>query len=233
MARISIFKDEPKLGDSNPFANDVVGQFRGGYVNGRTPVSLDEWRVLTEDRNVAGRVAELLGGEPQEIEREGKDPQYEVFTQAAEVPVIIDNAEAVQTEMVLRDREFKVVYKTDGAVIIEGDDLGEPDPGYGLAEAERKDKSKKGLVPGPEVTVYFRLAADPELGIFRFFKTDAWRIDKALNRSSFYDKLDDADGPIKATLARTPQSFVAKNGPRAGQTVSFTDTELTYKGIAV
>lgn len=239
--RISIFDSEPKRDGEggNAFANSVVGRFHGGYVLNRKPKSLDEWRVTSDDPNVVRDIAELFGGEPQQIDGD-KAPVHEVFTKAASVDIIIENADAISSEFVQWGNDGKPVRRSDGETItwsdIDSDEIGEPDPGSHLALPERKEKAKKGLVPAPQTELYFRLADAPELGIFKFVQRAAWSLERDLAVTSFYDKLEAAseDGEeVLAELKRQPESFVAKNGDMAGKTVTFTATKLIYKGINI
>lgn len=231
MTRISLFDDEQRTQPSNPYRDDLVGKLSAGYVNNGRPVSLDEWRFVSDDEVVAQKVADLYGGEVQEIKktRQNGDEviEFEVFTQAKSLGIIIDSAEAVSAEF---------TWWANGELLGRGNGTtmedGTPDPGADMELAERKDKAKKGLVPAPETTVYFRLADDENLGVFRYTKSQAWGFERNLTRNGFYDDLDDAEGPIKAKIARNPVEFVAKNGPRAGKPVNYTETTLEYKGAA-
>lgn len=221
--------------DANPHRDDVVGRLSGGYKDEKgNPVSLDTWRFTSDDPEVIDTIAELLGGEPQQTESERDGETYvtsEVFTDAKSLDIILDDSESVSTEFVQRDRDFKPFARGDGRTIDNGT---KPDPGAHLELAERKEQAKRGLVPAPEVTIYFRLADAPELGVFSFTKYNAWNLIRSIERDSFFDKLDDAvaDGySARAKLSREPVSFKAKSGPRAGKTVSYTDTVLKFKGV--
>lgn len=232
MARSAIYEDiESSRSNDNYHASDVVGRASGGYKDAKgRPVSLEHWRFTSDDPAIIDRVAELLGGEPQQTELDDDKVISEVFTDAAAIDIILDDGESVSCEFVQRNRDFKPIARGDGATINNGT---EPDPGAGLDLAERKLKAKDGLVPSPEVTIYFRLAADPDLGLFSFTKYNAWNLERNLKRDGFYDSLDDAaaDGlQAKARLSREEVSFTAKTGPRAGKAVSYTDTVLKFKG---
>ena len=227
-ARTAIYDDiERSDAPANPFSDDVVGRLHSGYRNRNKLVSLDEWRFTSDDPAVIERVAELYGGDPQEIEvgDEG-DIRHEVFTEATSLDIILDSADNVSSEFVLWGKDGKIAMRGDGITLTDGT----PDPGADLSLPERKDRAKKGLVPSPEVTVYFRLADDPDLGLFKFIKRDAWQLEKELVRDGFYDALDEAENGVKATITRVPVSFVAKTGERAGKTVSYTTTEIKFKG---
>ncbi len=231
MTRISLFDDEQRTTSSNPYRDDVVGKLSAGYVNNGRPVSLDEWRFVSDDAEVAQKAADLFGGDVQEItktKRNGDELiEYEVFTKAKSLDIVIDGPDAVSAEF---------THWANGELIGRGDGVkmedGTADPGYGLDLNERKDKAKKGLVPAPETTVYFRLAADQDLGIFRYVKSQAWGFERNLAREGFYDDLADAEGAVKAVIARNPVEFTAKSGPRAGKVVNYTETTLKITGPA-
>lgn len=85
----------------------------------------------------------------------------------------------------------------------------------------------RGAVPSIELT--FRLASDPELGKFQF-STGSWGLTRDLAAEDVEGRLAAIDGPARATLTLSPESFVPKNGPMKGKTVSFTKSELVIKG---
>jgi hypothetical protein len=223
------------------YADDIVGRFRSGYQvdNGKkkVPVALTEWRVTTGDPEVAEAIASLLNGdEPQEWDASGED-NLEVFTKAAEVEVILENAKALRTAMVLRNREGKIIRSGDGETIrYPEDQAGNPDPQAGQTLAERKQAARDGYGAVPEIDVYFRLAANEDLGLFKFH-SGSWSFASDLAyhdvEGQIEDIVEDNDGArVRATLSLEKVEFVAKNGPRAGQTVSYTKPVLKVKGAA-
>lgn len=220
------------------FSEDLVGRFRSGYQvdNGKrkVPVALTEWRVTTGDPEVAEKVASLLDGdEPQEWDATGED-FLEVFTKATSVDVLLENEKAVRTAMVLRNREGKIVRSGDGEVIrYPEDQAGQPDPQAGQTLAERKQAARDGFGATPEIDVYFRLADDPDLGLFKFH-SGSWSFASDLAyhdvEGRIVDAYEDSDGaPVRASLSLEHVEFIAKNGPRRGQTVSYTKPVLTVK----
>lgn len=213
------------------FVDDVVGRFRAGHTINNRPASLDDWRITTGDPEVAEKVFELFGGQaPQEWESKGED-NLEVFTASAEVDIIIERASALTQRMVLWGRSGKPIYVSDGEHILDeqGHPTDELDPDADLTFAERKAKRETGATP--DVDLYFRLADEPDLGIFKF-KTGSWGFVSDLAYNGIVDKLEAIDGPARASLTLEPVSFVAKNGPRKGQTVSYTKSELVVHGAA-
>lgn len=202
----------------------TTGRMHGGYLDGVTPISLDHWRVTTSALDTATRAAALFGGRPQIVDASDGTRFYEVFTEAASINVIIETPDSIGTVFVLWSHDRTTAMRGDGYTL----DDGSSDPDAELPIAERKERAKKGLGTAPETTVYFRLADDPDLGIFKFIQRNSWNLERNLARDGFYEKLDASDGPVLVELKREPVSFTAKQGPRAGQLVSFTQTELKF-----
>ena len=224
---LKIFGDDPAAQPKprNSFADDVVGRFRSGYQLNDRPAALTEWRVTTGDPEVASAIYDLLGGDaPQEWPAKGED-NLEVFTASKEIDVIIDSPKSVRQRLVLWGRNGKPIYTTDG----ETKDDGTPDPDSHLSLQERKQLGRAGLGPNPDVEVYFRLAAQPDLGVFKF-QTGSWSLVQDFAYNDTEAKLEEVDGKIAATLKLEEVSFTAKNGPRAGQLVQYTKPVLTVKG---
>ena len=92
-------------------------------------------------------------------------------------------------------------------------------------------RAGNGPGPSPQIEVYFRLAQEPDLGIFKY-QTGSWSLASDLVRNETEEALEEIDGPTLATLAIEEVSFVAKNGPRKGQTVTYNKPVLTIKGAA-
>lgn len=193
---INIF-DVDKTPGSQSASNDVVGRFRSGYQINNRPMSLEKWRVTTGDPEVAEAVTAILGGdEPQEWETKGED-KMEVFTKSKTVDIILDGPRAVKSEMVLWGRAG-AIHKCDGAVIHYPDEeKGKPCPNAGLDLKARKDAAQRGTGCGPSITVWFRLADNPDLGRFKF-TSGSWSFAKDIARPE--EAIADADGPVKGSL---------------------------------
>lgn len=208
------------------FADDVVGRVRSGYqIKGR-PQALTEWRFTSDDPEVTDRLGELFGGDTQEWEAKGDD-RFEVFTTTSKLDVVLHGPTALRERMILWSRNGKIIFESDGEVQPDGT----PDPDASLSFAERKQKARDGIGPEPNISLAFRLAEDPDLGIFRF-QTGSWSMASDLARDGVAEALEGIDGPTLATLELEGVSFIAKNGPRAGQTVSYTKPRLKIKGAA-
>lgn len=219
---------QPKPRDK--FADDVVGRFRSGHQLNKRPVALTEWRVTTGDPEVADAIAELLGGDaPQEWDASGED-KIEVFTATKSVPVILDGPKALRQRMVLWGRNNKIISDSDGETL----STGEPDPDRDLSFQERKAKARDGIGAQPQIDVFFRIKGHEDLGIFKF-QTGSWSMAQDLARDDteqeLADYFGDSDGKgVEAVLHLEGVEFTAKNGPRAGQLVSYTKPVLDIKG---
>lgn len=216
------------------YADDVVGRFRSGYVANKRPVALQEWRVTTGDPEVADKIAALLNGdEAQEWDAAGED-NLEIFTKSASVDVILDGPNALRQAMVLYGRKG-IIRVSDGETISYPEDQkGEADPQAGQTLAERKAEAKAGTGAEPRIEVYFRLASDPDLGIFKF-QSGSWSLASDLGYHGIEDQISDLIGDghkVAATLSLEEVSFEAKSGPRAGQTVTYTKPVLKITGAA-
>jgi hypothetical protein len=208
------------------FKDDVVGRFRSGYQINNRPQALTEWRVTTDDISVADAIAEAFGGKPQEWDAKGGD-NIEVFTEEKTVDIIIESPSKLRQRLILWGRSGKPILVSDGETL----DNGEPDPDAGLSLAERKQKARDGVGPEPSIELYFRLADEPDLGIFKF-QSGSWSLATDLARDGIDEALEEIDGPARATLGLEEVSFVAKQGPRAGSTVQYTKPRIKVKGAA-
>lgn len=218
----------PEKKKSSAYSDDLVGRFRSGMAVDDRPVALSQWRVTTGDPEVADAIHEVLGGEaPREWDAKGED-NLETLTDADEVEVILEGSKPLRQAMVFYGRKG-IVYVSDGEEIVYPDDRkGEPDPQAGQTFQERKAASNEGTGADPRVEIFFRLASDPDLGVFKF-QSGSWSLVSDLGYNDTEAEVDAiiADGQkVKATLALEEVSFVAKNGPRAGKTVSFTKPVL-------
>lgn len=236
---LNIFGNDPE-NQPKPrgnFADDIVGRFRSGYQLSGRPAALTEWRVTTGDPDVAKEVHDLLGGDaPQEWEAKGED-NLEVFTASKEIEILIEGEKSLRQKMVMWSRNGKLIFASDGQTIdYPEDQRGNPDPDADLSFQERKQKGRDGIGPEPQIELYFRLVGAEDLGIFKF-QTGSWSMVSDLAYDGTEDALadaiaDSATGKAKATLKIEEVSFVAKNGPRAGQTVSYNKPVLKIKGAA-
>lgn len=224
--------DSAKAADRENFSDDIVGRFRSGHVVNGRPQSLEAWRVTTGDPAVAETIHDLLGGSaPQEWETESEE-NIEVFTNSSEVVIVVESPDDVRQQMVLRSADGKIVRAGDGETISYPPELaGQPDPNAGKPLAELKNLARAGMGAKPETTVTFRLAENPDLGKFRF-TSSSWSLAKDMDYFDTLAALAKIDGPARIRLSLVRESFTAKTGPRAGQTVSFMKPFLKVEGPA-
>lgn len=151
--------------------------------------------------------------------------------------MILEGEKALRQQMVLWSRNGKLIQASDGATITYPEDQkGQPDPDAHLSFQERKARARDGFGAEPQIEVYFRLADEPDLGIFKF-QTGSWSMASDLAYNDVEGDLreyaaDSESGKVAGVLKLEEVSFVAKNGPRAGQTVSYTKPVLKIKGAA-
>ena len=209
------------------FADDVVGRFRSGHQISGRPAALSEWRITTGDPEVAETIYDLLGGDaPQKWEAKGED-DLEIFTASKVVEIVVEGPQSLRQKMVLWGRSGNLLQSGDGETLEDGT----ADPDAELTFAERKKKGQDGIGPVPQIELFFRLAENPDLGIFKF-QTGSWSLAQDLAYYGTEAELAGYDGPVKAVLELEEVSFVAKNGPRKGQTVNYTKPNFKIKGAA-
>lgn len=208
-----------------------MGQIHSGYSLDNTPASLEEWRVTTGDPEVADRIHELFGGEAPEEWETKSERNLQVFTDATSIDVIVESAKAIRQRMILWGNDRKPVYISDGEFIL--DDAGHPtedrDPDADLTFQERKDKKAYGANPSAELT--FRLADDPNLGIF-VLKSNSWGLAHFLAAEDIEGQIDAVGGPALVRLKLVPVSLGGKGGERRSLVMRFTATEMEVLGAA-
>ncbi|WP_030962647.1 hypothetical protein [Streptomyces sp. NRRL S-378] len=203
--------------DSKPrerqFSDDFVGRFRSGRLVGKQPEALNHWRVTTGDPVVAAEIARLMGGESEEWDTD-KEDNLEVLTESASVEIIIESSDKIDASMKLFGMTG-LVHHCDGVEFLSPDeDKGVPCGCPPLLQ-DRKDKAKAGRGPKPSIDIVFKLAAAPEIGLFRF-NSGSWELVKVL-----HNVLADVDAyegrPVRATLSIENVSYTTK----AGRDVSY------------
>ena len=207
---LRIFESDPDAAPQKRY-EDVVGRFRSGYVSGNRPVALSEWRVTTGDPEVADAIVEHLGATREgvsEWDARGED-NLEVYTTSKTVEIILAGPESIRSEMALWGMQG-AVRKCDGVEQL-GTASDDPDKGSPCVCPagfnDRKEAAKRGKGCKPSITAFFRLAADPELGVFKF-TSGSWSLAKDVG--AVEDKLADVGGPARATL--TLETVEMKDG---------------------
>lgn len=214
---LRLWDNDPDSAPKPRQTEDVVGRFRSGHqINGR-PLALSTWRVTTGDPDVADEVHSMLGGDaPAKWEARGED-DIEVFTAAETVDIIVASPKAVRSEMVLWGRTNKAIRRCDGVR------QGEPNDGASCAcphaFADRKAAAQEGTGCQPSITIWFKLADAPELGVFKF-QTGSWSMVKEIGEAEA--KLAEIDGPARAKLTLELVEYTTKQG----RAVSYTKPVL-------
>lgn len=225
-----IFQPRERVRRQQAEGGDNVGRFRSGYQHGKKPVSLSEWRVTSDDPEVADAVLALLGGDSvQEWDSKGDD-NLEVFTKASEVDVILDGLDAIDARMIVWAKGQKKlvvcgdeIFETDGRTpyICEADDY-----------TTRAEHDENGHVCDPLIKVRFRLKDNPDLGYFEY-QTGAWSLASNIGyvMGDIVDAQEDADGDkdtaVYATLKLERAEF-----EKDGKPVKFTRPSVNI-GAAV
>jgi hypothetical protein len=188
-------------------SDDIVGRFRSGHqLNGR-PMALSAWRVTGADPVTLEAISDMMGGSEDKPDRwdTKSDETYEVFTNSTSVDIILDGPNALKTGMVLWGRKTRI-RECDG---VSQTDEAASDCACPSDIRERKEAAKNGTACEPSIQIYFRMAANPELGKLKFF-TGSWSMAKEIGAAE--DKLAKIGGPATATLSLEVVSFTTKDG---------------------
>ena len=183
-------------------SSDFVARFRSGMVASGRPVALQKFRVTTGDKDIADKIADLFGGEPQEWET--KTTEFlEVMTDVSEVDIILDGVEAVSAKMTLWGRNAKV-RECDGNVQSDGTACQCPS-----SMSDRQAAGRQGTACNPDIFIAFTLADAPDLGRFKFV-TGSWQMAKEIG--AVQDALQRVGGAARATLSLQQVEYVTKSG---------------------
>jgi hypothetical protein len=214
---IRIFETDEDAAPRERFENDVVGKFRSGFQKNGRPMSLEMWRVTTGDPEVATRIAELLDGKsPQKWETTAED-DLEVYTQASEVPVLLD-ADSVLASMALWTQGgSKPLRSCDGVSQTNGKPCECP-----LKLTERKEAAKEGIGCKPNIRITFKLAEAPELGKFQFRST-SWNLGGAIDKVEERVNALAAGDTLRAVLRLEVVEYVTKTGRDVRYTMPVVD----------
>jgi hypothetical protein len=204
-----------------------VFQFRSGMTvfNKKTkkndPVSLANWRVLTDDPSVAEGVSELLGGAVEEYDQT-KAMHLHVLTTSPSVEVVINGSKAIEDKLIQWGQGVPI-HECDGEFSLLAEDKGEP-CGCPSLMSERKDLAKRRRGPSPSINVTFRLAgAGYELGAGRLIAT-AWSLAEVIHQVK--DALDAVEGEALCRLELEHVEYTNK----AGIDVSYRKPVITVLG---
>ncbi|MER5863789.1 hypothetical protein [Kitasatospora sp. NPDC002040] len=202
-----IFETDPAAKPKATFSDDTVGRFHSGKQVDNLPVALSEWRASTGDPEVAAAIAQLLGGTPVETDTD-KENFIVVDTATNKVKVIIDGASAISSDLKLWNGSA-LIHHCDGIEFLSPEeDKGKPCRCPELME-DRKAAHKAKRGPGPSISVLFRLADDPDLGLFRF-QTGSWTLAQVLHEVE--NALDKIGGEALCSLEIELVEYTTKRG---------------------
>lgn len=185
-----------------------VFQFRSGMQVDRKPVSLANWRVLTDDPVVAESIAELLGGRSEEYDP-SKALHLHVMTETPAVEIVINGSKAIEDKLILWGPGGPI-HECDGAYFLSpAEDKGQP-CGCPSLMSERKDLAKRRRGPSPSINVTFRLAGlGYDLGPGKLIAT-AWSLAEVIHEVK--DALDAVDGEALCRLELEHVKYTNKAG---------------------
>jgi len=174
------------------------------------PVSLANWRVVTDNPEVAQGIAELFGGTPDEFDPT-KAQNWHVLTDAPSVEIVVDGSKAVEDKLVQWGGPGGPVHECDGMYSLLPENKGEP-CGCPQTMKERKELARKRKGPSPSINVDFTLAgAGEELGKGKLIAT-AWTLAEVIHEVK--EALDAVDGPALCELSIELVEYVSEiHGP--------------------
>lgn len=215
--------DTTKPPKGKPAYNDHVAVVAmGESVNGKVSM-LDGWKIATGDQEVANALSQLFGAAPVELETT-KEEFIALYTDREELPVVVAPGDISADYKLWINGQL--MHHCDGVKHLS--DTRDGNTGEAChcptTLAEKKERARLMVGPKPSIDVRFRFADDYELGRAKWhtgswgFARDMYQVEGAL-----------ADGSEQLfTLSMNHVSFVAKNGPMKGKTVSFTEPKMSH-----
>lgn len=172
-------------------------QLRTGMTRNKKPVSLRNWRVVTDNPETAAALAELYGGTPEEFDPT-KDQNFHVLTDTDSIEVVIDGSDAIEDKLI----QWGIggpVHECDGMYSLLPDDKGEP-CGCPQTMAERKELARKRPPkgPAPNIIVNFTLAGVGEDLGKGMLRATAWTLAEVIHEVK--DALDEVGEPALCKL---------------------------------
>ncbi|MFF4815102.1 hypothetical protein ACFY2K_10995 [Kitasatospora sp. NPDC001309] len=210
----NIFASDPDLAERAERAEanarpDVAGTFRAYEPDpaGGFPKALRKWRVTSAVPATAEAVAELLGGTPHELDTEAEDA-IAVDTDTDRVEVVVDGPEAIEFDM-KHWVNGKLAHHCDTrAFLSPPEDAGVPCRcPRTIAELRARAKDERG--PKPDIRISFKLAHDPDLGVFRY-KSSGWTLISEL--PALKNALAKVGGPALVHLINERVQYTSKAG---------------------
>ncbi|MGW4986301.1 recombination directionality factor [Streptomyces mirabilis] len=204
---------KPKERDTKREYERPVFQFRSGMQvwnkskRRNDPVSLANWRVLTDDPVIADSIAELLGGKSEEYDAT-KAMNLHVLTDTPSVEIVINGSKAIEDKLILWGQGGPA-HECDGEFSLLPDDRGEP-CGCPRTMVERKELARKRPPkgPSPSINVTFRLAGlGYDLGPGKMIAT-AWSLAEVIHEVK--DALDQVEGEALCRLTIEHVEYIDK-----------------------
>jgi hypothetical protein len=210
---LRIFETDP---DAKPkrisFDDGTVGKIHSGKMVGKAPVSLDHWEFSTGDADVSNALAELFHAPVIDTGSDAENFLRIEDTGTDTVEIILAGPSAVQADM-KQWINGKLFHHCDGVVYLSAppDNSAEAGDVCGCPRLfkDRKDAAKSMRGPSPSIKILFRLAADPDLGLFAF-ATSSWTLAEVLYQ--YEDALESIAGPAVADLKLELVEYTTKQG---------------------
>jgi hypothetical protein len=191
-------------------AADLIGCFFYTTLIRNRPRTLRTWRVTATGAGTARRIAQLLGGHPQQ---NPGDNSAEVITASTAVNVLLD-------PHMLGIRWQRIGEQTcDGAVRSNGQPCACPS---NLAQRRAGAKHGDGCTPG--VSICFRLQNDPALGMFGVLSEDWSFAETVIDARAALQRVGQSRTAARLDLLRTQHTLPS------GRALSYTRPALTLLG---
>lgn len=209
-----IFETDPdaKPAERVVFDDGTIGKMHSGKVINNKPVALPTWRFTTGEHNTASALAELFGAT---VNDTGSDKEnfLEIETDRESVSVILSGPSAIQSDM-KQWINGKLVHHCDGVELLSPPEERGTPCGCPTLFKDRKEAARNYRGPAPSIKVLFRLADDPELGLFAY-STSAWTLAEVLWQ--YEGQIEDISGEVVADMRLELVEFTTK----AGRAVSY------------
>lgn len=189
------------------FDDGTIGKIHSGKVINNRPISLPAWRFSTGEHSVADALSDLYQVPVIDTKSE-RENFLDVETENESVEIILAGPSAISSDM-KQWINGKLVHHCDGVEYLSPEeDRGAP-CGCPMFFKDRKEAAKNYRGPSPSIKVLFRLADDPELGLFAF-QTGAWTMAEVLH--TYEDALERVGGEAIATLRLELVQYTTKAG---------------------
>lgn len=206
---LRIFETDP---DAKPkprvsFDDGSVGKIHSGKMVGKNPISLDHWEFSTGDLDVAQALSELFNAPVVDTQSDAEN-YLRVETETDSIEVILAGPSAISSDM-KQWINGKLVHHCDGVEYLSPDEQRGDSCGCPAFFKERKEAAKAYRGPAPSIKILFKLAQDPELGLFAF-STSSWTLAEVLHE--YEGALDRVAETAVASLGLELVQYTTKAG---------------------